>query len=231
MAHRVDFGDLYEVLRRFDGRFSKFCTGTIIRAEQFGNHFAAVSEERYGNHLERIAGAKSVITDGSTEEELQKPKFWFNRPLSFEEVFEAMNEVKVSTPGKDRMRMRYIKAATTEIQTNVVEMVQKLFKTRANNWSESLKIGDVVHTHKKVDQNDCNTYRDVCFLALANRILALVAAKRLRTWTEQYRILDDIPSGNGFGQAGPRPMQRILSNESKKTLKIWGSGGKQLISR
>ena len=39
-----------------------------------------------------------------------------------------MNEVKDSAPGKDQMRIRYIKGATGEI--SVIELVQNMFETR-----------------------------------------------------------------------------------------------------
>ena len=229
MAHRGDFGGMHEVLRKLGGMPSKPCTGTTITAEQLRNQFPAVSQERYEKPLEELAGARSLIRDRSTEEELRKASLWLQRALSFEEVLETMNEMKDSAPRKDEVRMRYIKAATSDIHINVLEIIQTMFETRANNWPESLKIGGIVPPHKTGDRNDYNNYGGVCLLGMASRILTPVGPKRLRTLTEQCRILDDIQSG--FPPSRSTADATQITNESRKTLKISEAGRKQIIFR
>ena len=103
-----------------------------------------------------------------------------------------MSDVKDSALGKNQMRMRYIKVRTSEIQNKVIELVKIVFETRANNCSESLKVGNIVFLHKNGDRNDCNNYRVGCLPAMASGILAQVATEKLKTWTEQCRLLKDM---------------------------------------
>ena len=60
-----------------------------------------------------------------------------------------MNEEQDSSAAKDPVRMKFLKAVTSEIQTNQTELVQNMFETKTNNWSKSLKVGDIFPLHKK----------------------------------------------------------------------------------
>ena len=74
--------------------------------------------------LEEIADARSLITENSTNEVLQKTNLCLNRPVSSEEVLEAKKEVEDSTPRKNQVKIRQIKAAASEIQNNTSELVE-----------------------------------------------------------------------------------------------------------
>ena len=61
----------------------------------------------------------------------------------------------------------------------VIELVRKMFVSRASEWSEQLKGGVIVPLYKKGDRKDPGNYRGVSLLDMGSRILARVIARRL----------------------------------------------------
>ena len=53
----------------------------------------------------------------------------------------------------------------------------------------------MIPLHKEWDINNPNSYRGVCILPMASRILARVAAERLRVWAEKMKVLDEEQAG------------------------------------
>ena len=106
-----------------------------------------------------------------------------------------MEEVKDSALGSVKLRIRFIKTACCEIKTNVIEIVQEMFTTRAHKTEELLKLGQIVPIFKKGSRTEPNNYMGVCLLALASRILVKVFSKRLRDSTESLNILNNSQSG------------------------------------
>ena len=91
---------------------------------------------------------------------------------------EAMEEVKDSAPGKDEVRMRYIREACAELKINIMDLITRMFNSRAASWSAILKIGLMVAIFKKGNRNEAGNYRGVVLLSMAIRILARTLAKR-----------------------------------------------------
>ena len=59
-----------------------------------------------------------------------------NQELTTSEVLEAIDEVKDTSPGSDKVRIRYIREATAEIKLNVTQLVQEMFRTRTTRWEQ-----------------------------------------------------------------------------------------------
>ena len=113
-----------------------------------------------------------------------------------EKIRKEMKNVKDSAPGKDGVRMDYIRAASEEVQEIVIRGVQYMFENRAHKWDDTLKEGQIVPIFKKGERNERNNYRGVCLLAMGSRILGRVMAARLRWWAEYMGLTDD--NQNGF---------------------------------
>ena len=82
-----------------------------------------------------------------------------------------------------------------EWNAEFVKIAKKMFTTRASNWDAILKTGQIVPLHKKGCRSDVNNYRGVCLLAMGSRIIAKIAANRLRGWSERLNLLDQNQSG------------------------------------
>ena len=121
-----------------------------------------------------------------------------------------MKEVKDSAPGKDGVRMKYIRRASTEVVEAVINLVIYMFNERADKWEDSLKCGQIIPLHKKGSRNDTNNYRGVCLLPISSRILARVLSKRLRWWSEELGLLDENQSGFRPGRSTPDASQIIM---------------------
>ena len=110
------------------------------------------------------------------------------------EIEGAIEEIKDSAPGKDNVRIKYIKLACPKVKEIIVEIVTKMFQERASRWDEVFKIGQIVPLYKKGSKNDVNNCRGVCLLAMGSWILTKVLTKRQRTWSEKLKILDENQS-------------------------------------
>ena len=49
-----------------------------------------------------------------------------------EEIDDAIKDVKKSAPGENDVRRGYIRSAHEEVKSRVIEMVQKMLESRAN---------------------------------------------------------------------------------------------------
>ena len=96
-----------------------------------------------------------------------------------------MKKVEDSAPGRDEVRMCYLNWADHRIKRLVVQTVRHMFTSRANRWSEQLKVWIMIPIHKKGPRNQTNNYLGVVLLAMCSRILARVIASGLgqRQWS------------------------------------------------
>ena len=101
-----------------------------------------------------------------------------------EEIREAMKVTRELAPGLDGVRIGYIRKACEGIQGRVIEIVQKMFEVRANEWDELVKVGAMVPLHKKGARDQANNFRGVCLLSMCSRVLGRVIAKRVGRWAE-----------------------------------------------
>ena len=196
-------GEMYRILRKLGtrGKSDVGVGSTQISIEDFKDHFAGVSRERYERDPAQIETALEEVRDLRTLPEAQEANAFLNELPEEEEILEEMKKVKDSAPGEDEVRMCYINWADPRINTKVVELVQLMFNERANRWEDSVKTGLMIPLHKKGSRNDRNNYRGVVLLAMASRILARVLATRLRWWSEKLDLLDDNQCGFRSGRS------------------------------
>ena len=86
----------------------------------------------------------------------------------------------------------------------VVRIVRFMWENGSDKWEDSLRSGQVVPLYKgKGDRNNPNNYRGVCLLSMGSRIVARIAARRLREWAENMGLLDENQAGfrNGMSTA------------------------------
>ena len=118
------------------------------------------------------------------------------------EIETAIWEIRDSAPGKDNIRIKYIKLACPTMKDIVIRIVQTMFTERAHSWDDLLKTGQIVPLYKmKGCRNDLNNYRGVCLLAMGSRILAKVLTRRLSRWAENLHLLDENQSGFRHGRS------------------------------
>ena len=196
-------GEMYRILKKLGIR-GKSDTGvgrTRITSEQFRDHFAGVSQDRYERDPNEIETALEDVEDLRMLPEAREANEFLNEPPEREEIEKEMKNVKDSAPGEDEVRMNYINWADTRIKAKVVDLVQQMFNTRAHRWEDSVKTGLMIPLHKKGPRDDRNNYRGVVLLAMASRILARVLATRLRWWSERLALLDDNQCGFRSGRS------------------------------
>ena len=172
-----------------------------LASEQFKEHFESVSRERYEEEPEVIEGAVRNARDLRGDASAREANERMNEVPSVAEIEAAMKVMKESAPGEDGVRIGYIRHACEEMKERVIAMVQKMFVTRAHEWSEKLKGGVIVPLYKKGDREDPGNYRGVCLLAMGSRILARVVARRLGGWAEQLGLLDENQAGFRKGRS------------------------------
>ena len=194
-------GKMYKALNELGRRGMKAQEGTNVTVGEFKEHFQRVSCERYeidpGVIEEVVAGTKDLR--GTAEAVLGNEGM--NARIERGEIECAIKEIRESAPGKDGVRIGYIRYASEDVKDRVVGLVQRMFEEGPGGWEESLRKGVMVPLHKKGDRNDRNNYRGVCLLAMGSRILARILAKRLGKWAERLGLMDDNQSGFRTGRS------------------------------
>ena len=99
----------------------------------------------------------------------------------------------------------------------LVNMVQYMFQNGAEKWEESLKVGLVIPLFKKGDRNNANNFRGVVLLAMGSRIVARIAADRIRIWAEEMKLLDDDQSGFRKGRSTADVTQMMFKIQEDTT--------------
>ena len=194
-AEKGDMGTMYKTLRKLGTRSQKLQPGTTISTDEFKAHFSNVSKDRYENDPGTLMNTVKKMPDKSKDVKFITANQKLNTLPSEKKIMEALDEVRESAPGKDGVRMVYIRNAYWKWREKVIHLVRRMFTTRADLWDESLKKGQIVPLHKKGNINDANIFRGVCLLSMASRILARVIANRLSIWSEELQVLDENQSG------------------------------------
>ena len=194
----ADKGDLkmvYTALRRIGLRGCKPAESGSIDKETFKEHFEEVSKERFEERPNDILQRVREMGDYRLDPKHMEANDVMNRTPDENEIIKCIAEVKDSAPGRDGVRISYIREACEELKKDLISLIQRLFITPADTWEDTLKVGQIIPLHKKNSRKDPNNYRGVCLLAMGSRILARIIAKRLRWWSETLGLTDDNQSG------------------------------------
>ena len=128
----------------------------------------------------------------------------------FERVYKYRNKRVGTRGGWDQ---NYIKYACDDMKTVMVELVQLMFQSRANEWSEGLKTGVIVPVFKKGDIGDVNNYRGVCLLTMESHTISGIIAKRVGVWAEALQVLDENQADFRRGRSTADIVQVIVRIE------------------
>ena len=189
--------------------------GGMLKANDFKEQFESVSSERYEERPHVIEAAVGNARDLREDVRAIEANARMNRMPDRGEIKSVMKEMKESAPGEDGVRIVYIRHACEEMEEVVIRMVQKMFESRANEWSDTLKGGVIVPLYKKGDREDPGNYRGVCLLAMGSRILARVIAKRLGEWAEDLSLLDENQAGFRKGRSTADVTQMMVRMEER----------------
>ena len=207
-------GEMYKIMKELGMRGKpRAGRGGMLRANDFKEQFENVSSERYEESPQEIAATVRNARDLRGDAKAREANERMNEVPTRREIVNAMDEMKESAPGEDGVRIGYIRYACEEMKEEVIRMVQKMFVTRANEWSETLKAGVIVPLYKKGDREDPGNYRGVCLLAMGSRILARVIAKRLGRWAEDLSLLDENQAGFRKGRSTADVTQMLIRME------------------
>ena len=212
-SQRGDIGEMYSALKNLGDRNKKAAEGHNITTADFKEHFQQVSQDRYERTAEEIEEAVRKVRDLRNTEEAREANELLNETPQEEEILGAMAKMKESAPGKDGVRLCYLREAPPVVRAEVVRMVQFMFENRSHKWEEELKIGQMVPLFKKGDRNDKNNYRGVCLLAMGSRVLGKVIAERLRWWAEFLKLTDENQSGFRAGRSTADATQVMIRLE------------------
>ena len=189
-------GEMYKILRELGMRGKQRAgRGGLLKANDFKEQFERVSHERYEERPEVIEEAVGNARDLRNDRVAIEANVGMNEIPTRGDIVEVMKEMKESAPGEDGVRISFIRYACEEMKEEVIEMVRKMFVSRAHEWSDLLKGGVIVPLFKKGDREDPGNYRGVCLLAMGSRILGRVIARRLGRWAEKLNLLDENQAG------------------------------------
>ena len=173
-------GEMYKILKEIGRKEWKAPPSDGITVEEFREHFEKVSVKRNEVDPAVIGGVIEKVRDLRGCEKAREAYEFMNGELEIEKIEEAMKEMKESAPGKDGIRMCYLKEACEEMKDALIGMVQFMFEERAHKWDEWLKGGVMCPLFKKGDRREKGNYRGVVLLAMGSRMLARVCAKMMR---------------------------------------------------
>ena len=194
-------GKMYKKLEELGRRGVRASEGTNVTVSEFKEHFQRVSCDRYEVDPGVIEGVVAGARDLRGTAEAVLGNDCMNARIEREEIECALKEIRESAPGKDGVRIGYIRYASEEVKERVIGLVLRMFEGGPGGWEESLRKGVMVPLFKKGDRNDRNNYRGVCLLAMGSRILARILAKRLGKWAERLGMLDENQSGFRTGRS------------------------------
>ena len=207
-------GVMYKKLAMLGRRGVKTARPTTdITKEEFKEHFAKVSKDRFENDPAVIDDILREVEDIRDTEKAREWRETLEETPQREEIVKQMRLMKDSAPGQDGTRLSYILKAGPTLLDEVIEMVQFMFENPAHTWEKELKVGLVCPLFKKGDINNPNNYRGVCLLPMGSRILARIMADRLRIWAEHMDLLDDNQAGFRKG--------RSTADVTQLMLRIW----------
>ena len=144
-----DMGTMYRTLRQLGGRDRKPDTGTTLTTDEFKAHFEGVSKNRYEISPQLLMDTVARMGDHRAEKKYIEENNLLNETPSDKEIQDCISEIRESAPGKDNVRIKYIKLASPYVKSAIVAMVKKMFLFRAPTWDEILKNGQIVPLHKK----------------------------------------------------------------------------------
>ena len=134
-------GKMYKMLNDLGRRGAKPREGTNVTVNEFKEHFQRVSCERYevdpGVIESVVEGARDL--KGTVEAVLGNESM--NARIEREEVECAIKEIRESAPGKDGVRIGYIRCASEDVKNRVIGLVQRMFESGPGDWEESLRKG------------------------------------------------------------------------------------------
>ena len=212
-SQRGDMGEMYSALKCLGDRNKKAAEGHNITTADFKEHFQQVSQDRYERGAEEIEEAVRGVKDLRRTGEAREAEALLNETPQEEEIERALKKMKESAPGKDGVRVCYLKEAPPAVKAELVRTVKFMFENRAHKWESELKIGQMVPLFKKGDRNDRNNYRGICLLAMGSRVLGKVMAERLRWWAEFMKLTDDNQSGFRAGRSTADATQVMIRLE------------------
>ena len=162
---RGDLGAMYKGLKKLGGRgLKKVSAATTITKEEFRDHFAKVSAERFENPPEEIYCAVDESEDLRLDPRTQQWRVELNAPSEREEVLREMDKMRDGAPGEDGAMLRYIVQAGGQALDEIVELVRYMWMNAADSWEDALKRGLIIPLFKKGDRNNPNNYRGVSFV-------------------------------------------------------------------
>ena len=121
-------GKMFKVLNELGRRGISVLEGTNVTVSEFKEHFESVSRDRYEVDPGVIEGVVSGAKDlrGSADAVLGNDSM--NARIDRGEIECAIKEIRDSAPGKDGVRIGYIRCASEEVKERVIRLVQRMFE-------------------------------------------------------------------------------------------------------
>ena len=138
---RGRIGDMYKCLRRLGTRERPAQRSMKLTVDEFKNHFESVSRDRYEERPEVIERTVKGAVDLRNDSRAKEGNECLNVEPESEEIREAVKEKRESAPGLGGVRIGYIRKACESIQGRVIEIVQRMFEVRVNEWDVLVKVG------------------------------------------------------------------------------------------
>ena len=106
-----------------------------------------------------------------------------------------MGEMKGTMGGKDEISMGVLRAAGKRTMRLVASQVAEMWEKPVEEWEPEVNVVLGVLLFKKGARNKFDNYRTIMLICLVSRILARVAARRVKDFSERERACCRIAVG------------------------------------
>lgn len=149
------------------------------------------------------------LATGATPIKTQRNNTMFLHPVTEEEVFNAIKNLKnTSSVGDDEIPTKLIKSIASHITGPLSHIINITFQT--GTFPKRLKEAKIIPVFKKGEKNNINNYRPIAILNNFSKVFEKIIANRLIDFLEKGKILNENQNGFRKGKSTVRAVYMAL---------------------
>lgn len=118
----------------------------------------------------------------------------YNSDITFEELSEALNSLKPTTPGIDNIHLDMLKNLSISAKSTLLEIFSSIWKNHVypDIWCKSITI-PILKPLK--DKMRCASYRPISITSSVSKLMESIVTKRVKFKINQLNILSKFQCG------------------------------------
>lgn len=124
---------------------------------------------------------------------------FFLFPVTSEEVFTTIKNLKDTSPGLDGIHARHLKMVGHLISPTLGSIINSIFKTGI--FPRTLKNTKVIPIFKKGDRSIISNYRPISILSSVSKLFEKLFVSRLNSYLKKFNLLNDCQFGFRSGSS------------------------------